>query len=138
MDFAVSRYNEIVKKYDYCLYAERMATGIIHIYRRHASKLGPTQFVFAITDNWQATGKPVEWGELPIRCRLRVIDAMNNPDMFEDIVASYKRREESEDKERRNTFEAMAADMYPAFKKTFYDTNRTGLAKETRRMKMEN
>jgi hypothetical protein len=92
----------------------------------------------SITHNWQANGQSVEWGELPLINRLSAMDAMSNPELFEEIVASYKKREESEGREMRNSFEAMAADMYPAFKKTFYDTNRTGMAKETRRMKMEN
>ena len=137
LDWMTRKYNKIVKNYDYCLYAERMGNGVIHIYRNHPSKLGPTQFVFAITDNWQANGRPVEWGEIPLIYKLKAIDLMTNPELFEEIFNSYKKSQESEDRALRNSFEAMAADMYPAFKKTFYDTNRTGLAKETRRMKME-
>ena len=138
MDSLTRKYHKIVKAYDYCLYAERMGNGVINIFRNHPSRLGPTQFVMSITHNWQANGQSVEWGELPLINRLSAMDAMSNPELFEEIVASYKKREESEGREMRNSFEAMAADMYPAFKKTFYDTNRTGLEKQTRRMKMEN
>ena len=138
LDSLTRKYQNIVKGYDYCLYAERMGNGVVHIYRKHPSKLGPTQFVFAITDNWQANGRPVEWGEVPLIYKLKAIDAMTNPAFFEDLMKSYQAKEDSEERVMKNSFEAMAAEMYPAFKKTFYDTNTTGMAKKTRRMEMEN
>ena len=137
LDSLTRKYHKIVRGYDYCLYAERAGSGAIHVYRKHPSKLGPTQFVFAITDNWQANGKSVEWGEVPLIYKLKAIDAMTNPDFFEDLVASYRANDASEERKMRNSFEAMASEMYPAFKKTFYDTNTTGMDKKTRRMKME-
>jgi hypothetical protein len=138
LDTLTRKYQKIVKGYDYCLYAERVGSGAIHIYRKHPSALGPTQFVFAVTDNWQANGRSVEWGEVPLIYKLKAIDAMTNPEFFEDLVASYRKKEAAEERMMKNSFEAMASEMYPAFKKTFANTNTTGMAKQTRRMKMEN
>lgn len=136
-DLDVRRYTVALRSHDRDLYAERMPNNVIHVYRKHPFNLGPAQFVFAITENWLATGEPVSWGIEPLLTKLKAIDLMTNPDMFEDLMASYEKAEATKEKDMKNSFEAMAHDMYPAFKKTFSQTNTTGLSRASRKQRME-
>lgn len=126
------RYNREIRSYDRDLYAERMGNGKIHVYRKHADSLGPTQFVFAITDDWRATGRPVEWGLDPLITKLKACDLTRNPRLFENLMADYEADYEQKEKARRNSFEAMAYELAPAFKKDFRYTNTASLDKGAR------
>jgi hypothetical protein len=109
-----------------------MGNGVIHVYRRHPDSLGPTQFVFAITDNWKATGRPVEWGLVPLITKLKACDLTRNPLLFENLIADYEKDEANKEKERMNSFEAMAYELAPAFKKDFAYINTSSMDKSAR------
>lgn len=131
-DSRLRTYNLELKAHDRDLYAERMGNGVIHVYRKHADSLGPTQFVFALTDDWKATGRPVEWGIVPLITKLKACDLTSNPMLFENLIADYEKHDAAKESDRKNSFEAMAYDLAHGFKKDFRYTNTSSLDKSAR------
>lgn len=130
-----------LKRYDRDLFAKKVGNQI-HIYRKISTWTGSQldgyhilalkdgfQFVFALTNNWSASGEPVEVGIDPIINRLRAIDIWSNPNFLKDFEAQMEETEKTKRKDFRNTTEAFLYDFHRDFKKTFNDVNTSNMRK---------
>lgn len=140
MDWRVSRVNQEVKKLDRRLFANRRPNGAIQVLRQaerieasnfhmvapDLASLHP-QFVIALTDNWNLTGQPVDWGLEPIIQQLKSMDLWNDDKMLDRL--RLKREREAEDQERAmsNELRARALDMRKDFARATNDINTSAL-----------
>jgi hypothetical protein len=139
-----------VQTYDRELYCDKNMEGMLCIYRKGRryesyqledgsvltyARPSP-HFVFALSDTWRATGKPVEWGVVPILNRLKALDLWNR-DLVGELEAAYDKDEESNARKRRNDTESFLLDFRSQFKKTFNDTRvaNMDMKKDKRRIK---
>ena len=104
--------------------------------RLHYSRPSP-HYVFSLTHNWQANGRPVDWGIEPILGRLREIDN-HNRDVLSDLWEENEKRELLRKREAHNERKAAAYDMRRDFARAVNDVNTSTLAKTDLRRKKEN
>jgi len=64
------------------------------------------QFIFALTDNWLASGKPRDWGIDFVLQKIKSIDALANERFLEEIDAENERIEKSRARSLKNEMEA--------------------------------
>lgn len=141
--------NRLVKRHDPELYCEQR-DWMLCVYRR-GFKWEPynvdgmdilflrssPHFVFALTDNWKTTGRPVEWGSIPIMNRLKAIDLWNR-DLAEESIQSTIKQNEMFEKDKRNSIESFMSEFRGQFKKTFSDVNTASMMKKERKREFEN
>lgn len=85
------------------------------------------QFIFALTNNWSISGRPVEIGIDPIINRLKAMDLWSNPDFLKDFETQMEVTEQAKRRDFKNTTESFLYDFHRDFKKTFNDTNTSNL-----------
>lgn len=127
----VTRY---LKEHDSQLYASRQPTGVIWVLRRNRARPHEPHFIFALTDNWTAQGRPVEWGILPILNRIKAIDLWNSGDsVVERVIADYERAEESDRRAARNSIESFLIEFRKPFARATDGINTSLLPKTDKR-----
>lgn len=89
--------------------------------------------IFAITDNWKMSGRPVEWGMEPVRARLNAMDMQQRADFMQELEASYEKDAKSMDRKLDNSLESFLYDARDKFKSDFKDINTANLAKIDKR-----
>lgn len=137
MDGRVREITRAVKRYDWCLFAQRERNGAIHLYRRsHNNSAASPHFVFALTDNWLASGKPREWGIEVILARLKAIDLWKDETVVDRIERDLEKAEQSKEREFKNNVEAFLKDFRRQFARTTNDINVSQLAKVDPRAKL--
>lgn len=132
----MGRVNEItraVKSYDPCLYAQESKQGRIDLYRKNRSGMEPPHFLFSLTDTWQPTGRPVDWGVEPLLNRIRAMDLWRDDQFVEKWIAQKEKMDESRDRDRRNSVEAFLYDFKGQFQKATNDINTSTLEKVHRK-----
>ena len=116
----MSSYTRALKQYDRDLYAGRSKDGLPCVFRRSKRyevvgewddfKLlnlrEDKQFIFALTDNWLASGKPRDWGIDFVLQKIKSIDALANERFLEEIDAENERIEKSRARSLKNEMEA--------------------------------
>lgn len=129
-----------IRRYDPELYCEGK-DGMLCIYRKsqriesydfegtviHYVRPAPF-FIFALTHDWSATGRPVDWGCLPILERLQQCD-LHKRDMASEIERQEEKRTEEVARERANKTEDLFKDMRKTFAKATNDINTSTLKK---------
>ncbi len=136
-----------IRRHDRLLYCEKSPQGPLAIYRKlyryepmevngviiHYPILSP-HLVFAITDTWSITGRPVEWGILPIMARIKAMDLWTNDNIVNDLIDGYKKDEESKERDQRNSIESFLLDFRRQFAKSFdqYNTGTLDKRKDRR------
>ena len=90
-------------------------------------------FVFALTDTWQTTGNPVDWGIEPIMSRIKEHDLWNNPGQIEDLLKKTEQHKEGLARDRHNMIESFAIDYRREFQRQHNDVNTANLKKTDRR-----
>lgn len=134
MDSRAKEVNRVVKGYDKYLFARRECNGGLHVYRRTPSNSAcPYQFVFALTDSWTASGRPVDWGLEVVLNRLRAIDCWKSENIFKQLEIDREKAEESRKRGMATTIEAFLYDFRRDFAKATNDINTSSLAKVDRR-----
>lgn len=142
----IDRVRQTVNMHDSQLTA-KLDNGIIGVYRkahtceRYKLEGGLTlvvtkpfhHFIFALTDNWNVTGKPVEWGLDPIVNRLKAIDTWNREDMIDEMIESYEEEKKSNERNLKNNVESFLREFRRPFAKAFNDVNTSTLEKTDRR-----
>ena len=120
MSVYLSSYTKALKRYDSALYAGRTMDGLPCVFRKtkrfevvsewEGGKLlnlrECKQYVFALTDNWAASGKPVDWGIDFVLQKVRQSDALANERLFEELDAYNDKVDESKKRTLRNEMEA--------------------------------
>lgn len=93
------------------------------------------KFVFALTTDWTARGRAVEWGWLPIRERLIEIDTHTRENFFKDLDSEHEKAEESADRARKNNLENFLHDFHEPLRKVSSDINTAQIQSDRRHMK---
>ncbi len=143
----IERITKELQKHDSFLYADWFRDECIGIYRRSKIYSEPQllsegswirmarpnpHFVFALTNNWTTTGYRVEWGLEPIMARIKAMDLWNR-DLASELVESYRKDEESTERDGRNNMESFLYEFRDQFAKTFKDVNTSNLKKTDKR-----
>lgn len=116
----LSSYTRALKQYDSDLYAGRTKDGLPCVFRKSkrydlvgewdGMKLlnlrDDIQFVFALTDNWLASGKPRDWGIDFVLQKIKSIDALANERFLEEIDEQNENVEKSRARALKNEMEA--------------------------------
>lgn len=134
MDGRVKEVDRLVKGYDKYLFAKRERNGAIHIYRRNPHNLAdPYHSVFCLTDNWNATGKPREWGLEVIRERLVAMDLWKAETVFERTTAEAEKIAQADERCFKNNVESFLKEFRRQFAKANEGINTSQLSKVDRR-----
>lgn len=127
--------NENLKRFDSKLFVKKESSGAIHLYRH--SSLGshsPANYIMALTHDWTADGRSVEWGIEVILARLKAMDLWrDNRTMVDELLESYEKNKASERRAFRNNVEAFLYDFRRDFAKATNDINTSCLAKTDKR-----
>lgn len=128
MDQRAVHLNRIIKSHDRDLFVERSRRGTLILKRKAEvsdvyevdgctlihNRQKP-QVVFHLTDNWTATGKPVDWGADAVIERLREHDTWHNPDFFRKFEEQSERARASRKRHLRSEAEAFFSDYRREF-----------------------
>lgn len=125
--------NRILKSYDRELYAQCTKLPRIDVYRRNRDGLSAPHFVFALTDNWSVSGRPVEWGLEVVIQRLKAIDLWNNGETFEDLEKQYEKKAEQGQKNLKNDIESFLGEFRHQFARATDGINTGTMDKKTSR-----
>jgi hypothetical protein len=92
-------YTKALQRHDRDLFAGRTKDGALCVFRK-VKRFKPVcvsegfsllnltedkEFIFALTDNWTLSGKPVEWGIDRVLDRIRQHDSWANERFFEEL-----------------------------------------------------
>jgi len=122
-----------VKQHDPCLYAQETKPGRIDLYRKNRESLSPPHYLMSLTHNWQAEGRPVDWGIEPIMHRLRAMDLWRDDNFVEQFVADNEKEEMSRERSRKNNVESFLYDFRKQFQKATNEINTSTLEKVKRK-----
>lgn len=150
MSWRVKRLTREIRIHDRCLFAVESANGVIQIWRKanrwdaadllseETGHSQPMQFITALTDTWQADGKPIERGIEPLMFRLRQMDGWMRGSQLEEMRK--RREDEAEDlkRQKRNETRAIAADLRKEFAAATNDINTSALDMTDARRKYGN
>lgn len=123
MSVFISSYNKALRSYDSQLFVSRTMDGVACVFRKHKRFVPVTeweggklcnliedkQFVFALTDNWSASGRPREWGIDFVLNRIREIDTLANERMIEEMDEANAKIDESRKRSMKNEMEGFWA-----------------------------
>jgi hypothetical protein len=129
------RLTKELKKHKSDLICKRGDDGKLHVYQERGLE---DVLVCSLTDDWQTTGEPVEWGLLPILNRLKAHDlASDGGHEFWSWFRDQNRKvDESKERALKNSVESFLMDFRPQFAKATNDVNTANLAKlDKRRIK---
>ena len=130
MSYRVSRLNEAVKYLDSALEASITPQGMIQLHRviKRNDRIYQDEafgvqkiFILALTDNWHASGTPVERGIEQVLFELRSRDTWAQDRQFEEMKRRREMKDEDEKRQKKNELRAIAADMRTDFAKATND-----------------
>lgn len=121
--------NRHLKSYDSMLYAAETHLGRADIYRKSKFNCNPPSFVFSLTDTWQPTGRPVDYGIEVVLERLRALDLWRDDTFVENYLKRITKEKEEKDRDRRNNVESFLYDFRSQFHKATNDINTSTLKK---------
>lgn len=121
--------NQALGAYDSALFAQETKPGRYDVYR--GSKYGGAlpNFIFALTDNWLPTGKPVSWSVDIVLNRIRAHDLWRDEDFVERLIAEQEEADASKQRGFRTSVEGFLSDFRRQFSRATNDVN-TSLLKE--------
>lgn len=122
-----------VRMHDECLYAQETKPGRIDLYRKNRNGMEPPHYLMSLTDNWQATGRPVDWGVEPILSRLRAMDLWRDDNFVERFVADSEKEDASRERARKNSVESFLYDFRSQFAKATNEINTSTLERVKRK-----
>lgn len=127
----VKTIDQTVKRYDPALFAIQSGPlAPIEIYRKSKYADHPPHLIFALTDNWNITGKPREWGLTVIEARLRAMDLWKSETEVDRIEAAQFQREEAKERELKNNIESFLKDFRRQFARSVDSVNTGTLDKK--------
>lgn len=123
-----------MKGYDKYLFAKREMNGAIHIHRKDPNNsAAPYHMVFALTDNWNARGKPRDWGLEVILARLRAMDLWRDETEVERINKQFEKTEQENERDLKNNIESFLKEFRRQFARATDGINTSTLEKKDRR-----
>lgn len=144
-------YTRALKRYDPDLYAGRNRDGVACVFRRTKrfeevvvedgyrllNLREDKQFIFSITDNWNLSGKPREWGIDHVLTHLKQIDALTNASFIEEMDRENERIDESKKRGMKNEIEAFWKHERRRFAKATDDVLTHSMSKDNKRMRLK-
>lgn len=151
MSLFLKSYTRALKNYDRDLFADRNRDGVTCVFRK-VKRFVPVcvdqnfrllnltedrQFVFAVTDTWNLSGRPVDWGIDDVVGRIRRLDFLANKDLFEKLDEENEKLDQIKRKDLRNEMEAYFSDERRRFAKAFDDVLVHSLSKDEPRKRLK-
>lgn len=130
-----------LKQYDRDLFASlevhpELSDKVIYVCRHNAARPHEPYFIFALTDDWTAKGKPRDWGIEVVMNRIRAIDLWKNETVVDRLMKDYTKQAESDDRAMRNSMESFLYEFRRDFAKATNHINTANLGKlDNRRIK---
>lgn len=132
-----------IKRHDRLLYCDHSPQGPLVIYRnlyRHEPMevngtiiyypVHSPHYVFALTDTWSVTGKPIDWGIEPIMARLRAMDLWRSDDIIKEHTRNYYKGKEEKQRDTRNSIESFLYEFRSQFARATNGINTSSLDKK--------
>jgi hypothetical protein len=141
---AARRFTKILREYDAKLYAisrygridvMRMGERPVVYDVDGVGVIAPIRndwYIFSLTHDWTVTGRPVEWGALPLIEHLKAGDLWRR-DVISDYFEAKSELDRSMDRSMDNKLEAFWKDNRRAWAKNFDQVNRSSLNPKDRR-----
>lgn len=129
MDWRVREITKAVRDYDRELYAQNTRDNRIDIYRRNRDGMHPPHFLFSLTDTWQPTGRPVDYGVEVVLNRLRAGDLWRDDTYVERWIVEHEKKKESKSRDFSNSVEAFMYDFRRQFARATNGINTSTLEK---------
>lgn len=129
----MSRIRELtlaLRSHDSCLYAQETKLGRIDVMRKSSYGETPPHFLFALTDDWKPTGRPVPWGIEVVINRIKAQDLWRDDTLVEQLIAANTKAEEAKDRDFRNSVESFLYEFRPQFHKATNEINTSTLEKK--------
>jgi hypothetical protein len=91
------------------------------------------QYIFAITDTFTQSGKPIDMGIEPLLQRIKSIDGHGDFNASQHVISNLEKDLESTAKDQTRMFEDLAYEVQPMFKKAFGDVLTHSFEKKDKR-----
>ncbi len=151
MSVFLSSYTKALKSYDRELFAGRTKDGVACVFRKHKrfvpvsewnggrlmTLMEDKQLIFALTENWLASGRPRSWGIDHVIDRIKAIDSQANERLFEEMDAHNEKVDQSKRREMRNEMEAFWSHERRRFAKATDDILTHSLSKDEPRKRLK-
>jgi hypothetical protein len=95
------------------------------------------QYVFALTDNWTLSGKPINWGIDDVLGRIKKLDCWANKNLFEELDAENEKVDERKRRDLRNEMDAFWSHERDRFKTATSDILTHSLSKDNPRKRLQ-
>lgn len=119
MSVFLHSYTRALRRYDRDLFVDRTRDGALCVFRKVKrfvpvcegegfslkTLLEDKQYVFALTDNWNLSGAPRDWGIDDVVGRVQKIDCLANEKFFDEMDAQNNRIDDSKRRTLRNEME---------------------------------
>ena len=151
MSVFLHSYTKALKRYDRELYADRTKDGALCVFRK-VKRFVPVcenegfrllnltedkQYVFALTDNWTLSGKPINWGIDDVLGRIKKLDCWANKNLFEELDAENEKVDERKRRDLRNEMDAFWSHERDRFKTATSDILTHSLSKDNPRKRLQ-
>lgn len=149
MDWRIKRITQELQKHDKSLFAVK-TNLMTQVWRKaekwsasdvdpdEADSFNPTQFILALTDNWNLDGTSVEWGLDPIMKRIQEMDLWTKDSYLDGMRKEREKNKAMRDRALKNEMKARAYDMRKEFAQATNEINTSTLEKVDSRRKYGN
>lgn len=121
--------NRRVKAYDSCLFVQEGPNGRYDLYRSSKFGTSPPHLIFSLTDTWQPTGRPVDYGIDTVLNRLKAHDLWRDDLFVERYIEQQKKDADSRERARDNSIESFLLDFRRQFARATDSINTANLNK---------
>lgn len=130
MEGRIRYLNRVLKGHDSLLFVQEVAAGRLDVYRKSSYGDHPPYLIFSLTDSWQLSGRPVEWGVDVIINRIKAHDLWRDETIIDKLEAEHEEVKRSEKRARQNSVESFLLDFRRQFAKATDGIN-TGTLNKT-------
>lgn len=123
MNSWANRVEKGIKVHDSKLFIQETRLGRYDIYRKSEFGCHLPNFVFALTEDWSANGRPVEHGIDVVINRVKAHDLWHNTDFMEDYIKTCEKISEDKEKKRKNSIEGFLYDFRRQFQRATESVN---------------
>ncbi len=124
-----------VKDYDSALYIQESPNDRYDVLRRSKYGEAPPHLIFSLTDTWQPTGRPVQWGSEVVINRIKAHDLWRDDQWIENYIKQEEKDKESKDRAMQNSIESFLYEFRRQFAKATDGINTSTLNKVYREEK---
>ncbi len=147
MNTKLRQISKLLKRYDSDLYPKKYLDGALGIVRKKRRwdfqnlpgggrlwfGFDDDQLVLPVTDNWNESGKPVDWGIEPIFWKIQQLDSWRDDGDYARFVRQREQNKQNKERANRNEMKAIAYDCRREFAQATNDINTSTLDKTDRR-----